>query len=248
MTYRSKDIFSKNSHEYAQFRPSYPIELFAYLATLAKEHTCAWDVATGNGQAAKMLTHYFERVIATDLSAKQIEHAFLHEKISYRVAIAEDSKLDDKSIDLITVAQAFHWFHHQKFAKEVARIAKNDAILAIWCYGLLTISSSIDNIIQHFYKDVLGTYWDQERKLVENNYEEVDLPFTSITSPFFPMSAQWTFEHLLGYLRTWSAVQKFITITSEDPLKPVLNELQRAWGRKKSYLITWILKPKIWRI
>ena len=105
-----KDYFSGHSNSYAEYRPTYPNSLFSFLADCCVQHRCAWDCATGNGQAALALSSLFEKVIASDASEAQIQAAESNPKIKYVVSPAEASGLDDKSIDLITVAQALRWF------------------------------------------------------------------------------------------------------------------------------------------
>src|SRR5262245_28736735 len=132
----SKDLFSTQASSYAKYRPSYPPELFEYLASLCAERRAAWDCATGNGQAALALAPYFEKVWATDLSAKQIDSAAAHSKVEYSVASAEAAPFPDRFFDLITVAQAYHWFDFEGFAREVRRVAKPRGLVAVWGYGL----------------------------------------------------------------------------------------------------------------
>src|ERR671914_2250230 len=102
--------FATEAARYAHLRPTYPEELFAFLSTTVASREAAWDCATGNGQAATHLAGYFGQVIATDESAEMIAQAPRDPKISYRVAKAEDSGLEEGSIDLVTVASAIHWF------------------------------------------------------------------------------------------------------------------------------------------
>jgi len=47
-----EDHFSRQSQQYAQYRPHYPDEIYAYFASLARGYSLAWDCDTGNGQAA----------------------------------------------------------------------------------------------------------------------------------------------------------------------------------------------------
>src|SRR5438128_9881923 len=75
-----KDHFSKQAAGYAKFRPHYPQRLFAYLGSIAPSRQLAWDCGTGNGQAAVGLASLFDRVIATDASAKQIANTKLTKK------------------------------------------------------------------------------------------------------------------------------------------------------------------------
>lgn len=243
-----KDLFSADSYSYAQFRPHYPPELFVHLATLTREHGCAWDCATGNGQAAVALAAHYNRVIATDMSAQQIANAMSHPHVRYYVATAYESGLPDQSVDLITVAQAFHWFDHALFAKEIERVAKPGALLAIWCYGLASITQRLDDVIRYLYSDLLGKFWEPERRLIETNYESAVLPFTPVACGEFVMSATWTLEHLLGYLKTWSALQKYMVQNGDARILSVFEQLAVAWGNEAAHVVRWQIRPRLWRI
>src|ERR1051325_10295174 len=117
-----KDNFSKQSDIYAIYRPHYPTGLYSYLASLTKSHKLAWDCGTGNGQAAIGLTDFYDRIIATDASEQQIKNAVVHQKISYHVSTAENNVIETNSIDLLTVANALHWFDFDVFYREVKRV------------------------------------------------------------------------------------------------------------------------------
>ena len=83
------DHFSRQANDYARYRPTYPAALYDYLASLTPEHDRAWDVGTGNGQAAIGLARRFRSVIAADPSEQQIALAAPHERVTYRVGRAE---------------------------------------------------------------------------------------------------------------------------------------------------------------
>ncbi len=244
-----KDHFSTQATDYAKYRPNYPEALFAYLAQLVPEHKRAWDCATGNGQAALSLAIHFEEVIATDPSAKQITHATPHEKISYRVTPAEHTDLASHSVDLITVAQALHWFDFEKFYAEVRRVLKPSGVLAVWCYTLLEGEPRVDAILNEFYADIVGPYWPPERKLLENNYRDIPFPLQQIETPRFYMEKAWRLEDLLGYLGTWSAVQSFIAQHGTDPREQIRARLVEAWGTVSALkLIKWPLHLKVGKL
>jgi ubiquinone/menaquinone biosynthesis C-methylase UbiE len=82
----------------------------------------AWDCAAGSGQATADLARRFDRVIATDASSEQISAAKPISNVEYRVATAEQSGLSDNCADLVTVAQALHWFDLPKFYAEARRV------------------------------------------------------------------------------------------------------------------------------
>ena len=79
--------------------------------------------ATGNGQAAVGLAPYFKTVIATDASRNQLDVVVPDDKVQYRVATAENSGIPDRSVNLVTVAQALHWFNLTAFYDEVSASA-----------------------------------------------------------------------------------------------------------------------------
>jgi SAM-dependent methyltransferase len=225
-----KDHFSKHADAYARYRPHYPPALFEYLASLTAEHELAWDCGTGNGQAALGLTPYFERVIATDASVEQINNAFRHEKITYRVAQAGSAGLDPASVDLVTVAQALHWFDIAGFYEEARRTLKPGGALAVWAYTLCRISPRLDPIVDRFYFETVGPYWPSERRLVDDGYASLPFPFDELKAPHFTMELRWSLADLLGYLRTWSPTRRFIEIHGRDPVDDIEGQIVAAWG------------------
>jgi SAM-dependent methyltransferase len=243
-----KDHFSVASQQYSRYRPDYPAELFKFLASVTPCHELAWDCATGSGQAARGLVRYFHKIIATDASERQIENAIRHEKISYQVAPAHETSLQSESIDLITVAQALHWFEFDRFYKEAERVLKQEGIIAVWTYNLLTISPELDKIIKSFYTDVVGEFWPPERKFVENEYENIPFPFHRLPSPSFRMSSEWTVKQLLGYLATWSAVKRYRDHKGKNPIESVEKELTRLWDARSDVMaVYWPLSVMIGR-
>jgi SAM-dependent methyltransferase len=222
--------------------------LFRYLATVAPGKELAWDCATGNGQAAVALAEIFERVIATDASEKQIANAQAHRRVDYRVAPAEENGIESNTVDLITVAQALHWFDLEPFYAEVRRILKSEGVVAAWAYQLAQVDPAIDRMVNHYYSEVVGAYWPAERLLVEK-FEELPFPFPKIAAPPFEMVAEWNAEHFIGYLRTWSATQRFMAANHRDPLKDVEENLRVAWGEAVQLRrVIWPLTVRVGRV
>lgn len=244
-----KDYFSGHATSYKAFRPTYPAELFAYLGSIAPSRRRAWDCACGNGQATVALAEVFDEVIGTDASQTQIAAAEPRDAVTYLVAPAEQSGLDAASIDLISVAQAVHWFDRPAFYAEVRRVGRPGGVLAVWCYELLHASEAIDAAIYRLYEPILGDYWPPERRLVEAGYKTLDFPFAEITPPPFAMQQHWTLAQLVGYLCTWSSVKRYEQQHGKNPLELIGDQLLAAWGDPAAErLMTWPLHLRVGRV
>jgi SAM-dependent methyltransferase len=224
------DHFSTRSSDYAAYRPTYPLALVDHLASLCARTDVALDVGCGTGQLSVLLAERFAHVIATDASAQQIEKAAAHERVEYRVAPAEHSSLPEHSVDLITAAQAAHWFDRPAFYAEARRVGRPGAILALITYGVIQADADVDGAIQHFYKDVVGPYWPPERRHVEEGYRSFDFPFEELTAPPLAIEVQWQASDLIGYADTWSAVRGAEKALGREPIERFKLDLTKAWG------------------
>jgi SAM-dependent methyltransferase len=280
-----KDHFSGHAGDYAKYRPDYPDELFAFLASLAPARDLAWDAGTGSGQAAHGLAAHFgdrieaitaaslphgprlhpgvepraarqgwrgcgfARVFATDASAQQIARAAPHPRVTYAAEPAERTSLADSSVDLVTVAQALHWFDLERFYNEVRRVLRPRGVLAAWCYGLNRIAADIDPVVVHFYDGIVGPYWPPERRLIEERYATLPFPFEELSAPEMAMTTHWNLDEFLGYLATWSAVQRYRKELGEDPLPALRARLLPLWGEAASRrTVTWPVYFRIGRV
>jgi SAM-dependent methyltransferase len=200
------------------------------LAAIAPARELAWDCGTGNGQAAVDLAAHFRHVVATDASADQIENAIAHERVSYRVALAERSGLESSSVDLVTVAQALHWFDLPAFFAEVRRVLVPRGVVAAWCYGLLEVDERIDAILRRFYEETVGPFWAPARRLVDTGYQTIAFPFDEVPIPPFAIERELTLDQLAAYLRTWSAVRKYAEQRGDDPVAALTVDIGPLWG------------------
>ncbi|HXL57847.1 MAG TPA: class I SAM-dependent methyltransferase [Chitinophagaceae bacterium] len=225
-----KDNFSAQAKLYASFRPYYPDLLYDFLFQQVKNFNSTLDCATGNGQVAVALAKKFKEVYATDISEKQLAHATQLPNIIYKQEAAEQTSFADKYFDLITVAQAVHWFNFDKFYSEVKRMLKPDGIIAIIGYGLIRVNKAIDEWIDHFYWNIVGPYWDKERKYVDEEYTTIPFPFKEITAPVMYIEYKWNIDQFIGYLNTWSALQHFIRQRGYNPVtEELLQQLNNVW-------------------
>ena len=244
-----KDYFSHASADYSSYRPTYPPELFAWLAAQTTHHATAWDCGCGSGQASIELVNHYQQVVATDPSQQQIASANHHERISYHVATAEQSGLDAASVDLVVVAQALHWFDFDRFYGEVRRVAAPGSVLAAITYGEVRVDGDPGPVISDFYHTMIGPYWPPERRHVDALYESIPFPFPGIPAPAFSMDVTWDLAQLTGYLSTWSAVKEFERLRGTNPLDLIWDRLTAAWGEpSQARHISWPLTVKAGRV
>lgn len=244
-----KDHFSGHAPDYRSHRPTYPPELFAYLASVSIGRTLAWDCGTGNGQAAVVLADHFDRVFATDPSAEQIANAEPHPKIEYAVAPAEACPLTDISADLITVAQAIHWFDFDRFYAEVRRVLRPGGVIAAWGYAFHRVNQAVDAVLEKLESEFVSPYWPPERAYPEARYTTLPFPFADVPAPLFTMNMSWTLADTLGYLNTWSATKRFIKAHGFNPVERLTPEFAVAWGNpNEPRAVTWDLFLKVGRV
>jgi ubiquinone/menaquinone biosynthesis C-methylase UbiE len=241
-------LFSQQSAEYAQYRPEYPTELFQFLAKLCYKKELAVDCGTGTGQAAVGLAGHFINVVATDLSHNQIDHAFRKENIRYLCAPAEATGLPDHCADIVTAAVSVHWFDLEKFYTEVKRIARPNAVIAIWSYNLPVSLPEIDQFLAHFFENELKEFRPTNIDWVYGGYQGIYFPFDEIICLEFSIRYQWDISQLLGYLWSWSSVQRYIAETGHNPLISIEPGLKKNWKKNATHEFRFDIHLKAGRI
>ncbi|WP_422360968.1 class I SAM-dependent methyltransferase [Reichenbachiella sp.] len=244
------DRFSVQSHDYKKHRPIYPIELYKEILQPILNYERCWDCATGNGQAAQVLSAHFERVEATDISENQLAQAPKLNNVSYSVQRAEETNFPDNHFDLITVGQAIHWFDFDAFNQEVRRVSKPGAIVAIWGYGLLKIDKDIDALTTEFDSEIVGPYWDIERRHIDSAYSSIPFPFSAINvRRSFYIEEEWELPRLEGYFNSWSCVQNYKKQKNgENPVPELMRKITPHWTEKGTKKVTFPIFLRLGRI
>ena len=224
------DRFSTQAADYARYRIDYPAALYDWLLPQVPARERAWDCATGNGQVAAVLAETFVRVDATDLSASQLAQAPPLPNVHYQPARAEATPFPARRFDLITTAQAVHWFEPAAWHAEVRRVARPGAVLAEWGYGLVQVSPEIDPLLRHFHDATMRPFWDENRWHIADEFARIPFPFADVRRAHFAVRRQWSAAWLLGYLRTWSSVVKYRQERGEDAVEVIAAEVAAWWG------------------
>ncbi len=243
--------FTKQAAAYRKFRPTYPQSLFDFLTAQSKHRDLVWDVGTGNGQAARALVKTFSKVIATDVAEAQIKEAVPEANITFVVAPAEKAPLDDRSADLVTVAQAIHWFELETFYREVRRVLKPGGLVAAWSYNFSSLEDkTLHKIIDDYGRIFLGPYWSSRLKVVHDDYRSLPFPFTPVEAPRLTLSFDWSYEQLKGYFDSWSVTQSYKDANGgKDPFETIRGDVKKAWGNlERKVAVVWPMTLKVGRL
>lgn len=227
-------VFNDKSDIYRAARPIYPDDLLSYVVGLTEQQKTAWDCATGSGQAAVPLARYFDIVYATDVSENQIAHAMKHDKVIYSVDQAETPKFAEASLDLITVAQALHWFDYRAYWPAVRRVLKAGGVFAAWGYDWFVVSPEIDAIIKEKILDRIATYWMAQNRLLWEGYKAVEFPFERIATPAFELRMEWDLDHLFAYIHSWSATRRCMEKEGNSFFFEGYDAVSKAWGDSRA--------------
>ena len=205
----STQRFSDRVENYVKYRPSYPPALIQTLLQKASLDASAVvaDVGSGTGILTRLLLEQGLKVLGIEPNAKMREAAelMLADQPAFTSvdAPAERTGLADHSIDLVTAAQAFHWFCNAETKAEFRRILKPDGRLA-----LIWNKRNISQPFQQAYDSILRTYVPEYGVVNHMNLTETDLASFFAAGEMevlrFDNSQQLTFAALLGRLKSSS--------------------------------------------
>jgi SAM-dependent methyltransferase len=243
------DHFSQLAARYAAYRPHYPQALVDLLAARCHRHDVAWDAGCGSGQLSVALAARFTRVIATDPSRAQLDHAAPGPhpgRIAYRCEPAESSSLGDASVELAIAAQAAHWFDWPRFVAELGRVVRPGGLVALVTYCNAELAAEAGERLAAFYRDI-EPYWPNGRAHVFNHYRDLTLPWPAVEAPPVEMTARWTRDELVGYSTTWSATSRYIAARGEARVDQLRRDLTEVWPDGEPREIRWPLTVKLAR-
>ena len=239
-----QDHFSGVAQAYAAARPGYPPALFDAIAAHVPATAHVWEPGCGSGQATRDLAERFAHVHATDPSATQIARHWANggaSNVTLTVEPGERTWLFDRSVDLVAVAHALHWFDVPAFFAECDRVLRPGGVLAAWGYDDFDVPTDMAAAIGPFRERIEGD-WPAQRAFIKRHYADFDWPFERLDAPSLTLSVDWPFERFVGYLSSFSAIVQRRARTGEDALALHHDALREAWGDPaRMRTITWPL-------
>lgn len=132
----SKKFYFGKAHDYSKYRPDYPITLFELIRDKynMNRDSVVCELGAGTGKFSKLISDFVSLVYAVEPNAdmiKQGEEYCSGKNVKYVLGSAEETNLDDKSVDIVFAVQSFHWFNKETCKREVKRILKDDGLFAI---------------------------------------------------------------------------------------------------------------------
>ena len=125
--------FTGKAKAYAAARPGYPDEAINYIRSLVSTNAVFADIGAGTGKFTELIAQCGYQVYAVEPNADMREQLIAtlvpFSNVEVVIGTAEKSTLPDKSVDVITCAQALGWFDLDDFLDECRRIGKRDAII-----------------------------------------------------------------------------------------------------------------------
>ncbi|KAN0039505.1 hypothetical protein ACTA71_007294 [Dictyostelium dimigraforme] len=227
------DKFGSVSKSYKNFRPTYSNELYSIIDSFCdSKRDLAIDIGCGSGQATVRLADYFKKVIGFEPSQGQIDNAEKVENVEYRLSAAEKIDLPSGSVDLITVAQAAHWFNLPVFYEESKRLLRDDGSLIIWSYGLMKITNNSDAQKvheKHYYETIGKQYWAPERQYIDDEYVDIKPTFENTSRKTISLPKSMSINDMIGYYSSWSGYAAFIKAGNKDVLPEIKETLLNAY-------------------
>jgi len=230
-------LYEDASHAslYAKFRPTYPPKVRELISEFIRKNGGGFqkmiDVACGSGQGTFHMIDLFDQVCGIDISQEQVHQAQEKSKqlncqnVEFCVGAAERLPFADESIDLVTCAEALHWFDESSFYPEADRVLKHKGCLAAYGYGHVElIRENAQALIRHFLNDTLKGCWADRIKHIDNCYADLKLPYVESERYDFYSEEQRSLPDLIGYLRSSAAYCKYSKL---HPGTVALNELEQ---------------------
>ena len=245
-----RNRFGLLAKDYMKHRRGYPNTVYeAILQHLPAREIDALDVGCGTGIVTYELATFCHYVIGTDKEEGMIEEAKLHapSNCHFLVSPAETLPFPNSSFDLITVAQAFHWFDHEKTLGEFRRIIRPDSLIVIFRKR----AKDGSRILADFVWPVLDKYAERsEIQEIQSDFSILRMvSFASCEVINIPYEELYTPDEYLGFLRSHSVYNLVPGNQREEYLndmrKEMANHLEEGNVVIRGIIEMWLLRSAV---
>jgi SAM-dependent methyltransferase len=231
--------FGSAAEVYERARPSYPPEAVDWLVArtgVGPGHTIV-DLAAGTGKLTRLLAPIGARVVAIEPVPEMRALIGMGEVID---GTAEDIPLADGSADLVTVAQAFHWFDLDRALPEIHRVLRPEGALA-----LVWNMRDLDDQVQRGVEELLARHRGRLTAQREGRWRAplaASPLFGEPETAEFPYAQQSTADDLVDRVASTS----FVAAMSEGERRPLLDEVRAlVAGREEPFPFPYVTEVMI---
>ncbi len=212
--------FGATASDYAKHRAGFPSSLFSRLSELGigLPGQRLVDLGTGTGTLARGFAARGCQVVGIDPSVSLLEQARQLDQsaqvnVDYRVATAEDTGLEESSVDVVTAGQCWHWFDRPRAVREVARILRANGYIAIAHFDWIPLKGNVVEATEHLIEahnpawkmgGGNGLYPQWLRDIAEGGFREIQTFSYDVFVPY-------THEDWRGRIRASAGVGASLT-------------------------------------
>ncbi len=220
--------FSNRVDNYIKFRPDYPADVVLFLMQqhILKQDSIIADIGSGTGISTALFLNNgnFVYGVEPNTEMRLAAERLLANYKNFRSikATAENTTLQDNSIDLIIAGQAFHWFDKEKSKAEFKRILKPQGTVVLMWNDRRTDSTEFLRLYEDFIKEFATDYSEVNHKNIDekifntffgesnyklesfNNYQYLDyegLKGRILSSSYMPAEGHQNFDPMLTELK-----------------------------------------------
>ncbi len=222
-----RERFSTQASLYARWRPSYPPELFDWILATAGvgPGAAALDLACGTGISTRPLALRGLDAVGIDPNEKMLDEARAAGGARYLRGESTASGLPDRSVDLVTVAQAFHWFDVPATMQEIHRVLRPGRFaFAYWNIREVSpgFMSEYDDALRRFSRE----YAIIEKPIQTSEENRRAAGVLDVREAEFSYRHEFDLEGLLG--RVYSSSYVVHGVSDHEPFR---QQLRQSFGR-----------------
>ena len=222
------DLFTGTARYYAQFRIPYPETLLSRLraATTPTGTGRLIDLGCGTGEIAVKLSPYFRDVVGVDPNPGMLDEARARaaraecRNVAWRLHTAEELMLEPASVELVTIAAAFHWMDRALVARRCARwLAPGRTLAVLGSNSPWTGTAEW----QALARDVMRRWTGGKRRAGSDTFAPAERHEDILAREGFDLESidvcidhTWTLDTFLGYLRSTSFASREVLGAVDD--------------------------------
>lgn len=219
--------FNNRVENYAKFRPAYAPQIIDFLESEIgfNNNMIIADIGSGTGILAEMFLEYGNKVygIEPNKAMKKVAESKLskYEKFISIDGLSNDTKINDKSVDLITAGQSFHWFDPESTKEEFKRILlTGGTVLLFWNMR------DYESEFMKAYKEVIMQYYEKLNIPQHNSYLDKFFAPQKVMHKVFENPLEYTFERLIGE----TASQSYLPNETHKDFEQMKDQLKNLFG------------------